>query len=136
MTAPIVGEGICTACYPHPAHAGRCQEGCDCRARSGSGQGFKAPPAGTRMCAELVAWDVTGKRVVPPRPCKRAAREGSRFCGRHQRTAAKYAPIEVRDGGICVWCGEFGRSYVSDGVVIALCAAHGKALARAVKGAR
>jgi hypothetical protein len=96
-------------------------------------RGFEPPPDGARMCRESVTKDLNGKPLDRPRPCKRSAADGSDYCGTHTFRRRSRAPIETRDGGICVWCGGFGRSYVCDGVVIGLCAKHGQALARAVR---
>lgn len=99
-------------------------------------RGFKPPPPGTRMCRELVAHDVNGKLLDRPRPCKRAADDGSDYCGRHAVSRRGRAPVEVRDGGFCVCCGGAARSYVVESVTVALCGAHGRALVRAIREGR
>ena len=97
--------------------------------------GFLPPPAGTPMCGYLVAHGLEG-RLSEPRPCKRAAKTDSPYCGLHQRVAAMVLHVEVRDGGFCLGCAQPGRSYVIGGVTLALCAAHGRALERALREGR
>lgn len=84
------------------------------------------------MCSYLVVYGLAGK-LIELRPCKRAARSDSPYCGFHRRVAARTPAVEVRDGGDCVWCGQPGRSYVVDRVTIPLCGAHGQALARVIR---
>lgn len=87
------------------------------------------------MCEHLVAHGPLG-RLPAPRPCKRAAVEGSSYCARHGQIARRTPPADVRDGGFCVACAIPGRSYVLEGITIALCEAHGRALARAITEGR
>lgn len=97
----------------------------------------KPPPPGTPMCQYPVAYDTAaGVPLERPRACTRAALAGEKFCGGHKGTASRWAPIEVRDGGFCVWCAEPGRSFVADGVTIALCKRHAKSLGRAIREGR
>lgn len=98
--------------------------------------GFLPPLAGTVMCAYLVVWDAMQGRLPEPRPCKRAAHTDSPYCGLHKRVAARVLHVEVRDGGFCIGCSQPGRSYVLGGVTIPLCAAHGRALERALREGR
>jgi hypothetical protein len=98
-------------------------------------RGFRPPPLGATMCAHLVAYAFDG-RLPEPRPCKRAAKSGSTYCGLHQRMVAKVPHVEIREGGYCVWCAQPGRSYIVDRVRITLCAAHGRALERALREGR
>lgn len=86
--------------------------------------GFRTPPPGTPMCQGLVRNTIDG-RLRAPRPCRRAAKPDSCYCGVHKKS-----DVEVNEGGFCVWCGQPGRSYICDRVTIALCGKHGKALAR------
>jgi hypothetical protein len=88
-----------------------------------------------KPCAHLVAYDSWGK-LARPRPCKRLAVEGGDFCGVHKVVAKRWAPIAVSDGGFCVFCAEAGRSYSWNGVRMALCTAHGRALRRAIAEGR
>ncbi len=97
--------------------------------------GFTPPPPGTPMCRYLSAYDSYGL-LREPRPCKRGAVPGSDYCRRHGNMVARSPQVEVRRGGFCVWCGQPTRSYVVDRVTIALCLAHGKALARAIREGR
>ena len=97
--------------------------------------GFLAPPAGTVMCSYLVVYGFEG--LLPePRPCKRAAQTDSPYCGRHKIVAERTPQVEVRDGGFCIGCSQPGRSYVINGVTIPLCAAHRRALERALREGR
>lgn len=98
--------------------------------------GFAPPPPGVAMCAALVAYSNNMGTIGAPRPCKRAAADGLPLCRLHQRVATRVPHVDVRDGGICVWCGGYGRSYVADGVTIGLCVKHGLALARAIREGR
>lgn len=93
------------------------------------------PVGGGEPCRYLVAHGPF-KMLERPRPCKRLATRGTPYCGLHQLVAARVAPIEVRDAGFCSYCAQPARSYVADGVSVALCARHGKALARALREGR
>jgi hypothetical protein len=86
------------------------------------------------MCAATTVHDSYGKHA--PRPCRRAAKAGGSLCGLHAAIERKSAKVVGVDGGFCVGCAEPARSYVVGGSRVALCAAHGKALAKAIREGR
>jgi len=88
-------------------------------------------------CADLTVYGLNGKLDVP-RPCKRFAKDGSKYCRHHAhlRARKKYIEIVVRDGGYCSYCAEPARSYVYNGVAISLCKRCGNSLMRAIRDGR
>lgn len=100
--------------------------------------GFTRPRPGSIMCAAQVTTD--GTRPIPPRPCVRAAKPGSRFCGCHERKAARLAELaecHVSKGGVCVVCAAAADTYSMTGedgrrVAFGLCRRHGRSLAWAI----
>lgn len=85
-------------------------------------------------CTHLVVHGRDG--LIPPRQCRRFAADGTTLCRLHAVVVARRPPVEVRVGGFCVCCGAAGHSYVVNGITIALCGAHGRALARAIREGR
>lgn len=101
--------------------------------REAAVKGFKAPLPGTKMCIAENSYASDGLPLKVPQRCKRPAASGGAYCGLHERLRVRYVPIERRDGGWCVWFGAPARSYVRDGVTIALCGICSRSLVRVIR---
>jgi len=103
-------------------------------------RGDKPPPLPPRRrgdsdarCAAMAYNDAHGKLDVP-RQCRQRARDGSQYCGTHERLAER-ACVIFSNGGWCVWCGTEGRRYTCSRdprTTIALCDECARAMVRAV----
>ena len=83
-------------------------------------------------CAAKVFSDLYGKRIEPPRPCRRRAALGAIHCTYHLRSLGT---VSSGEGGWCVWCLEPARRYIhgKGGASIDLCAKCSDDLVREIR---